>query len=155
VGRGAAPDIMCVAKALAAASRWGVPGHREAAQAWRRARTAPPTAAIRWPWRSAWRGGGDHQAELLAHVRRGRYFIQQFSACRPLSDIIEDVRQGLLIGVKLKTPTANSCSTPRPAPVDRGGRMRASATALTLTSMSREAMHKFEQPARGQGEAAA
>jgi hypothetical protein len=69
------------------------------------AATARPTAATRWPWRSAWRPSTRSKPELLANVNDdvAGYFTQQLNGLKDrFPDVIVDIRgKGLLIGIKL------------------------------------------------------
>jgi len=162
---GAAPDIMCVAKALgggfpvgaclatAEAGSGMVPGSHGSTYGGNPLAMAVGLAAIEELTRP----------ELLAHVREvANYFTQQFSGLRErYPDVVLDVRgKGLLIGVKLGTPNREFMQHARDQHLliaGGGDNCVRLLPPLTLTlEEAREAIEKFEracEAARAQAKA--
>jgi acetylornithine/N-succinyldiaminopimelate aminotransferase len=151
---GAAPDIMCVAKALgggfpvgaclatAQAARGMSVGSHGSTYGGNPLAMAVGLAAV----------GELTRPELLAHVREvAGYFTQQLAGLRQnFPDVIEDIRgKGLLIGLKLKTPNREFMQHARDQHLliaGGGDNCVRLLPPLTLTlDEAREAVEKLEQ----------
>jgi len=151
---GAAPDIMCVAKALgggfpvgaclatAEAASGMVPGSHGSTYGGNPLAMAVGLAAIEELTKP----------ELLVHVRAvAGYFTQQLSGLQDrYSDVIEEIRgKGLLIGLKLKTPNREFMQHARDQRLLIAGGsencVRLLPPLVLTLEEAREAMDKLEQ----------